>query len=107
MTRLALLTVVVAGLAIGCGGGGGGGGSTSTSPSNSSGVVTVAVLGTLGNGSFVPNPVPTNGSQVMFKNNDTVNTHHIVMDDGSADFGNIAPGTSSTAKAVSSGNFHC
>jgi plastocyanin len=55
----------------------------------------------------MPNPVAkASGEQVLFKNNDTV-THHIVMDDNSADFGNLAPGASSQAKAVAAGNFHC
>jgi hypothetical protein len=70
--------------------------------------VTVSVVGTQGNGSFVPNPVATaTGNQVVFKNNDPVNIHHIVMDDGSADFGNLSPGVSGPAKAVTGGNFHC
>jgi hypothetical protein len=44
---------------------------------------------------------------LIFRNNDPLQTHHIVMDDGSVDFGNLAPGASSQAKAVGSGNFHC
>jgi hypothetical protein len=51
--------------------------------------------------------VATSGKQVMFKNNDQVDTHHIVMDDGSADFGNLPPGATTPAKGVASGNFHC
>jgi plastocyanin len=46
---------------------------------------------------------------VAFKNNDAVNTHHIVMDDGSADLGNIAPGQTSKAVTMKAGGgtFHC
>ena len=71
--------------------------------------VTVSIVGVNGNGSYVPNPIPAaSGQQVMFKNNDTVNTHHIVMDNGSADFGILAPGASGQARAVGTGgNFHC
>ena len=85
------------------------GGSTPTTPGSTTppGIVTVSIVGTQGNGSYVPNPVPTSGNQVVFKNNDVVNTHHIVMDDGSADFGNLSPGASGPARAVTSGNFHC
>ena len=70
-------------------------------------IVTVSIVGLAGNGSYVPNPVATSGSQVMFKNNDPVNTHHIVMDDNSADFGNLPPGASSQSKGVAGGTFHC
>jgi plastocyanin len=96
-----------------CGGDGGG---TPTTPGGSGGtvntppaptIVTVSISGTNGNKSYQPNPVPTNvGEQVAFRNNDTV-VHHIVMDDGSADFGNLAPGATSQARAISGGNFHC
>lgn len=101
-SSLILFTALVA-AASGCGGGG----STPTSPGGSSSTVNVSIVGVAGNGSYVPNPVPTSGNQVVFKNNDTVNTHHIVMDNGSADFGTLAPGASSPAKAVTSGTFHC
>jgi hypothetical protein len=45
----------------------------------------------------------------MFRNNDTV-LHRIVMDDGSADLGDIAPGAMSRGFTVRSGSallFHC
>jgi hypothetical protein len=48
----------------------------------------------------------TVSEQVMFKNNDTV-AHRIVMDDGSADFGALAPGVTSPGRTISGGNFHC
>jgi plastocyanin len=47
------------------------------------------------------------GGTITFKNNDTA-THHLVMDDGSADIGEITPGTSKTATLKgASANFHC
>jgi plastocyanin len=91
-----------------CSGGGGGSTQTPTTPgSTTPATVTVSIVGTIGNGSYVPNPVPTtSGEQVVFRNSDTV-VHRIVMDDGSADFGTLSPGASSQPKTVSGGNFHC
>jgi plastocyanin len=82
--------------------------STST-PGASGPTVTVSITSAAGPSSFTPNPVPaTSGDTIAFKNNDTANTHHIVMDDGSADLGNLAPGqTSQTITVKGSGNFHC
>jgi plastocyanin len=89
----------------------GGGGSSNQPPGapGTANIVTVSIVGIKGNGSYVPDPVATaSGDQVMFRNNDTLNTHHIVMDDGSIDFGNLAPGASGQAKGVGvGGNFHC
>jgi hypothetical protein len=80
----------------------GGGGGTPTPTS-----VTIAIVATMGNQSYVPNPVPVGGNeQIVFRNNDTV-AHRIVMDDNSVDFGTLSPGASSPARAVSSGSFHC
>jgi plastocyanin len=85
-----------------------GDGGTPTNPGgNTPPAVTVSIVGTRGNLSYVPNPVPVSSAeQVLFRNNDTV-THRIVMDDGSVDFGNLSPGVSSGARAVASGTFHC
>jgi len=88
------------------------GGSSSqppTGPGATPNVVTVSIVGTQGNKSYVPDPVATSsGDQVVFKNNDPALVHHIVMDDGSVDFGTLTPGASSAAKGVGAGgNFHC
>lgn len=96
----------------GCGGGSGGGTSSPAAPSAPSGptTVSVAIVGTSGNQAFNPNPVSAAvGDTVMFKNNDSA-VHHIVFDDGSADLGEVAPGSTSRGGAVRSGNatnFHC
>ena len=90
-------------------GGGNSSSSTPTNPGNATPtIVTVSIVGTKGNASYVPDPVPAgSGDQVMFKNNDAV-SHRIVMDDNSVDFGSVAPGASSAAKGVGAGgNFHC
>jgi plastocyanin len=86
--------------------GGSGGGSPQT-PTPTPSTVTVSIVATRGNESYVPNPVPLSGSeQVSFRNNDTV-AHRIIMDNNSADFGTISPGSSSQPRAVGNGNFHC
>jgi hypothetical protein len=45
----------------------------------------------------------------MFRNSDTA-MHHLVMDDGSADLGEVAPGTTSPGfvlRSSSATKFHC
>ncbi len=81
--------------------GGGGGGQPSGSAIN--------ILGDRGSQSFNPNPSSVSqGATFSWKNNDSV-THHIVMNDGSLDSGDIAPGGSSRALtlATNGGNYHC
>jgi plastocyanin len=59
--------------------------------------------------SFSPNPAPiTQGSLVVWQNSDNT-VHRIVMNDGSFDSGNIAPGAASAAMRLmaASGNYHC
>jgi len=59
--------------------------------------------------SFNPNAAPiTQGSTVVWQNSDNI-VHRIVMNDGSFDSGNIAPGTMSTAMKLTSsgGSYHC
>lgn len=95
---------------------GGGSSSPGTAPSNStpppaaSGAnVIVSISGISGSKAFEPNPVSaTVGQTVAFKNN-TNDTHHIVLDDGSADLGTLTPGATSQMFTVKSGsrNFHC
>jgi plastocyanin len=105
---LAAAVLAVALSAAGCGSGGGSNNtSTPTSPGASS-VVTVTITGHSGTAAFNPNPATADGSQtVQFTNNDTV-THHIMMDDGSAQTADIPPGTTSVAIAVGSNkSYHC
>jgi plastocyanin len=72
--------------------------------------VTIAIVASTGNTAFQPNPVKANsGDTVIFRNSDSV-MHHLVMDDGSADLGDIAPGAASrgmTLRSASATNFHC
>jgi plastocyanin len=79
-----------------------------TTPTTTSNAATVSIIGSAGNQSFSPNPVMVNaGGTVTFKNNDST-THHIVLDDGSADLGEVAPGATKTATLKNAtSNFHC
>jgi plastocyanin len=80
--------------------GGGGGGSSGTA---------IAIVGDRGASSFAPNPsTVAQGGAFSWRNNDTV-THRIVMNDGSLDTGDIAPGASSRALTLmtNGGNYHC
>jgi plastocyanin len=88
---------------------GGGGGSTPTSPSpGGSNVATITINGQNGTQAFSPNPATPTGRQAVFKNNDST-MHHIVLNDNSADTGDIAPGATSRAITIPAGgaNFHC
>jgi plastocyanin len=97
---------------------GGGGSSTpaaptpspSPSPAPGSSSVTVNIVGSIGNQAYRPNPVTANsGDTIWFKNNDAA-MHHIVLDDGSADLGDVSPGATSRGVTLRNGNalnFHC
>ena len=98
----------------GCGGSGYGSGSSGnpSAPSaqpGTSGVVTINVVGINGALSFSPNPasLPA-GQMVVWHNVDSI-THHVVLNDGSVDTGDLGPGASSQPQAVSAagGPYHC
>jgi len=96
----------------GCGGGSGYGGSTtptSPSPGGGSGATTITIKGVNGKLSFSPNPASVpGGSTAVFKNIDIV-THRVVLDDGSVDTGDIAPGATSRELQLGGLNkpYHC
>jgi plastocyanin len=97
----------------GCGGGSstGSSGSTPTSPTTPTPqTLTVNIVGSIGNQAYNPNPVAANsGDTVRFKNNDG-SMHHVVLDDGSADFGAVTPGAMSngvTVKTTNAVKYHC
>jgi plastocyanin len=59
--------------------------------------------------SFSPNPAAiATGAAVVWKNSDNT-VHHIVMNDGSFDSGDIGPGATSKQMTLSSsgGQYHC
>jgi plastocyanin len=96
---------------VSCGGGGSSSPASPTSPSPTPGpttsagsTVTVSIVSSVGNSAFVPNPVRANtGDTVVFRNNDAV-LHRVVMNDGSADLGDIAPGATSRGFTLSNAN---
>lgn len=83
-------------------------GSSGTPSSPSAGPVTITILGSNGTQAFSPNPSTFAGRSVVFRNTDTV-AHRVVLNDGSVDTGQIAPGaTSNPVTMPSSGtNYHC
>ena len=114
--RSALLRGVGLAAAVGmwsCGGGSSSGTPTapttpSPTPAPTSPTVTINIVGSDGNKAYQPNPVVARtGDTLLFRNNDST-THHVVMDDGSADLGDIAPGSSRSATLKGAGsNYHC
>jgi len=113
----AAVAFIAAVAAAGCGGGGGGG-STPTAPSTGNGggggggssVVVITITGQNGKLAFNPNPATVaTGQLVQFKNADSV-VHHIILDDGTMQTPDIAPGaTSPTVAMGTSGSltYHC
>lgn len=94
----------------GCGGGGGSTPTSPTGPASGGATVTTTIVGSIGNTAYSPNPVTARaGDTVVFRNTDAV-LHHIVLDNGSADFGDVSPGATSRGVAVATANelrFHC
>ena len=91
-----------------CGGGGGTPSGSSGNPPPAS-ASTITIMGERGAQSFSPNPASVSqGSQMAFRNTDSV-VHHIVMNDGSLDAGDIAPGAFSPTLRLTTdgGNYHC
>ena len=83
--------------------------STPSAPSTSgTNPTTITIVGQNGTQAFSPNPAGFGGQMVVFKNNDSV-THRVVLNDGSVDTGDIAPGATSRAVAMPGAgtNYHC
>ena len=78
-------------------------------PTPASGVVTINVVGINGAQSFAPNPATLQaGQMVVWHNIDSI-VHRVVLNDGSLDTGNLAPGASSQPMAINTGTgpYHC
>jgi plastocyanin len=73
------------------------------------GVMTVNVVGINGALSFSPNPATLPAGQMIVWHNVDSTTHRVVLNDGSFDTGNLAPGVSSQPMTLSgSGSqYHC
>ena len=78
-------------------------------PPSASGVVTVDVVAVNGAQSFSPNPATLpSGQRIVWHNVDTI-THRVVLNDGTLDTGNLAPGASSAPTAIvgTGAPYHC
>ena len=104
--------VLALGLGVwGCNGSGysnGNNGGSPTAPSTS-GVVTVDIVGMNGALSFSPNPATLPSGQMIVWHNVDVVTHHVVLNDGSLDTGNLDPGRYSQPAELraAAGQYHC
>ena len=106
MRALALTAILPIALAAvsGCGGG-----STPVTPgSTDTGPVTITIVGERGNQSFSPNPASVAGRAVVFRNTDAV-VHRVLLNDGTLDTGDIAPGATSRVVTMpaTGTNYHC
>lgn len=105
---------IVVGLATwSCGGSGGSGGSNrnpaAPTPAPASTATTIDIVGERGAQSFAPNPAAVDqGTTFTWRNMDN-KVHRIMLNDGSLDSGDIAPGASSRALRLDSNgaNYHC
>ena len=95
---LALATVV------GCGEGDGDSGPAGPSTTTP----TINIVGQNGAQAFSPNPASFGGQQVVFRNSHSV-THRVLLNDGSVDTGDIAPGATSRVVTMpgTGANYHC
>lgn len=102
--------VAAALLAVACGGGYGSPSSPTTPPAGGGGTntITITITGQGGKLAFTPNPATVAAGQVVvFKNNDVV-AHHVMLDDGTAQTPDIAPGATSAAVAIGNNkSYHC
>ncbi len=97
----------------GCGGSGYSTGQSASpadpTPASASDVVTVNVVAVNGVQSFSPNPATLpSGQRIVWHNVDTI-THRVVLNDGTLDTGNLAPGASSAPMVISGAGaqYHC
>jgi plastocyanin len=101
-------SIVVAFASWNCGGSSGSSGNPAA-PAPVAASTTINIQGNNGSQSFSPNPgAVIQGNMVVWQNMDS-QTHHIVLNDGSLDTGDIAPGKSSPALrlAVNGARYHC
>jgi plastocyanin len=75
----------------------------------SSGAVTINIVGVNGAQSFSPDPATLPAGQtVVWHNVDSI-VHRVVLNNGSLDTGNLAPGASSQPMSINTGGgpYHC
>ena len=104
LVRAAASAVVLCSLSCG-----GGGSSTPTAPSSPTvNTVTITIMRQNGAQSFSPNPASAGGQTVVFRNADSV-MHRVMLNDGTIDTGDLAPGATSRSFQMppSGTNYHC
>jgi plastocyanin len=92
----------------GCGGYGGSPIAPNGQSSPPAGTVVIEIVGENGSRSFSPNPatLPA-GQSVSWHNNDST-THHVLLNNGALDTGNLGPGQFSAAMTLGqTGPYHC
>ena len=113
--RTIALLMASAAIAVSCGGGGGTPPTSPTPPAGGGGggaqaTVTITITGQGGKLAFSPNPATVSpGQLVVFKNNDK-EVHHVMLDDGTVQTADIAPGATSAPVAMGtsgSQSYHC
>jgi plastocyanin len=114
MQKFVTASVLTLGLGMwGCSGSGNSIGSTNSpvapTPMTSNGVVTINVVAINGAQSFSPNPATLPAGQMVVWHNVNNTTHRVVLNDGSVDTGDLAPGTASQPMALGAGSgpYHC
>ena len=109
-SSLVVLSIVVGVAVCSCGGSGGSSPNpTAPTPPPASTLTSIDIVGERGAKSFSPNPAAVSqGTTFTWRNMDS-RVHHIVLNDGSVDSGDIAPGASSPALRLDSdgANYHC
>jgi plastocyanin len=108
--RSSLFAIVLGVLTWSCGGSSGSSGSpTPPTTAPASTATMIDIVGERGAQSFSPNPAAVRqGTTFVWRNMDN-RVHHIVLNDGSLDSGDIAPGASSRVLRLDSdgANYHC
>jgi len=85
------------------------GNANSPTPTTSNGVVTINVVAIRGAQSYSPNPATVPSGQLVVWHNVDNTTHRVVLNDGSVDTGDLAPGASSQPMAIgaTANQYHC
>src|SRR3984893_6912360 len=115
MMKFATASVLTLGLGMwGCSGSGYSSGSphspaAPTPMTSANGVVTINVVAINGAQSFSPNPATLPAGQMVVWHNVNNTTHRVVLNDGSVDHGDLAPGASTQPMALgaASAPYHC
>lgn len=111
--KTAFAALIVASAAA-CGGGSSYGGTTTSTPTtpspSTSTALTIAIVGSSGAAAFQPNPMTASVGQAVAWTNHDSTSHHIVLDNGSADLGVVGPGGTTATFAITTASpqsFHC